>query len=257
MHGSIARRVEIQGLPLHAITGEGLVRLIAERAANRQPTIIGHHNLHGLALARQHPDMARFYDRCDVVYADGMSVVWLARVEGQRISREHRVTLLDRLHEILSIATARRWRVGIVGGTWEQALQVRRRLLASYPGLDAAVHHGFLPPGSAEELEAVQWCAERNFDLLFMAMGMPHQERMIGRFAEDLRATVTIAVGGLFDYGLTTKTPPRWLGPLGLEWLFRLLSDPRRLAHRYLVEPWPVVLAVLRGWARRKLGGRR
>jgi N-acetylglucosaminyldiphosphoundecaprenol N-acetyl-beta-D-mannosaminyltransferase len=69
-------------------------------------------------------------------------------------------------------------------------------------------------------------------------MGMPRQEVWLGRRFDDLDVPVAVAIGGLFDYFAgTSATPPRWMGRIGLEWLGRLAADPRRLGHRYLVEP--------------------
>jgi N-acetylglucosaminyldiphosphoundecaprenol N-acetyl-beta-D-mannosaminyltransferase len=78
-------------------------------------------------------------------------------------------------------------------------------------------------------------------------MGMPRQERWIEANLDAIQANVILATGAVLDYvARVIPTPPRWSGPLGLEWAFRLAAEPRRLASRYLIEPWTLVPTILR-----------
>ena len=83
--------------------------------------------------------------------------------------------------------------------------------------------------------------------ILFVGMGMPRQESWIATVFYDLPACVVFSVGAAFDYEAgVQKSAPRWMGRVGLEWAYRLLHDPRRLFHRYCVEPWSLAPLALR-----------
>ena len=91
-------------------------------------------------------------------------------------------------------------------------------------------------------------------DLLLVGMGMPRQEKWLLDHRKALRAGVKMNVGALFDYlSGNVPMPPRWLGPLGLEWAYRLLTTPRRVVRRYLIEPWGL-LPIVFHWLRQGSG---
>jgi N-acetylglucosaminyldiphosphoundecaprenol N-acetyl-beta-D-mannosaminyltransferase len=95
---------------------------------------------------------------------------------------------------------------------------------------------------------------QHNPDVLIVGMGMPRQERWLLANHDKLAAPVLLTSGAAIDYVAgEIPTPPRWLGPLGLEWLYRLASEPRRLWRRYLLEPWFAVALFVRDlWRLRK-----
>lgn len=85
--------------------------------------------------------------------------------------------------------------------------------------------------------------------VLMVGMGMPRQEAWVVRNVDKIDARAILTCGACMDYRAgVTVTPPRWAGRVGLEWLFRLVREPRRLAVRYLIEPWPVLWRFLREW---------
>jgi len=122
------------------------------------------------------------------------------------------------------------------------------------------VRHGrFEPdrngPDNAEVLAAIN---DAQPDVLFVGMGMPRQESWILDNLDGLGGRVIFSVGAAFDYEAgAIPTPPRWTGRVGLEWLFRLASEPRRLFSRYLIEPWSLIPPAMEDiWAAIRPGGR-
>ena len=117
-----------------------------------------------------------------------------------------------------------------------------------WPGVTLGCRDGYFDasPGSPDNAKALADIAAFEPDIIFVGMGMPRQERWI----QDNRAAITrgviFSVGAAFDYEAgVQKAAPRWTGRVGLEWLYRLASQPVRLAHRYLVEPWFLVPSAL------------
>jgi len=121
----------------------------------------------------------------------------------------------------------------------------RNRILADFPDVKLATHHGYFDAtaGSAENAAVVEAVNAFAPQILLVGMGMPRQEVWV---LENHPALTTpcasFTVGGAFDYEAgAQKAAPRWMGRLGVEWLFRLVVDPRRLFVRYCVEPWSLV----------------
>jgi N-acetylglucosaminyldiphosphoundecaprenol N-acetyl-beta-D-mannosaminyltransferase len=127
--------------------------------------------------------------------------------------------------------------------------QAAARLHETFPGLQIESHHGYFDrtAGSAEQEAVLARIAEYRPQLLLVGMGMPLQEHWVLESLDRLEANLIFTVGGLFDYLAGVQpTPPRWMGRVGLEWLHRLVADPRRMWQRYFLEPWFVVGLLLR-----------
>ena len=239
--------------------------------SGRRPTVIAHHNLNSLAICRRSPVIRSFYEQVDAVFVDGMGVVATARLMGAPIRVEHRLGVLDWIWPLLEIAARERWHVMHLGGSEEVLDEATRAILARHPSLRLTCIDGYfdMDPGSTGGADALAQVQEGRPDLLLVGMGMPRQELWLLENRHALPPCVVITVGGIFSFiSGERRTAPRWLGPLGLEWLFRLATEPQRLWRRYLLEPLPLVPpiagSVLRrsassvrrdGWARR--AGRR
>lgn len=212
-------------------------------------------NLHSLYLAQGNSEFRDFLRSADAVHIDGMPVIALSRLLGVPARRKHRVTYVDWLDRLMATASERQLNVYFLGsrpGVGERAGTILRR---RHPGLRIDSHHGYfdVAPGGHENQEVLDRIHRFQTDLLLVGMGMPRQECWILANSDQLRAGVCLPCGAAMDYVAgEIPTPPRWAGRFGLEWLFRLLAEPGRLAHRYLVEPWglfiPVTTALYRRW---------
>lgn len=220
----------------------------------RLPTVIAHHNLNSLAICRRSPVIRSFYDQVDAVFVDGMGVVATARLMGAPIRVEHRLGVLDWIWPLLEMAARERWHVMHLGGSEEVLDEATRAILARHPSLRLTCIDGYfdMGPGSTGSADALARVQEGRPDLLLVGMGMPRQELWLLANRHALPPCVVITVGGIFSFiSGERRTAPRWLGPLGLEWLFRLATEPRRLWRRYLVEPLPLVVPIFGSALRR------
>jgi N-acetylglucosaminyldiphosphoundecaprenol N-acetyl-beta-D-mannosaminyltransferase len=233
-------KCEFLGIRVDALTVPSMFDATAAAIAGRQRVVIANHNLHSIYLQRRSAGMRRFFARADYVHADGMWVVHLARLFGQPLSRANRITSLDFLGPLLELAQREGWRVFFLGGTASVTERFERYIRATYPALSSRHHDGYfdMRPGAAENEKVLTEIQSYAPHILFVCMGMPRQERWIHANRDQLAANVTFPLGGIMDYLVgETATPPRWTGPLGVEWAYRLLHDPRRLAGRYIWEP--------------------
>jgi N-acetylglucosaminyldiphosphoundecaprenol N-acetyl-beta-D-mannosaminyltransferase len=231
------RRFTLLGVDLDAVTSEQLVEAaIRQVECGSGSALFGHHNLHSLHLFHRSSEMRRFYAQCQLTHVDGMSLVMLGRMMGLPLERCHRTTYLDWIEEFLKAAADRCWTIYILGGPPEFAMAVPDVLYAKFPGLAVKTHHGFVTDADDDSiLEEITACEP---EIVMVGMGMPRQEEWILRNRGQLKAPILFSCGAAFEYlAGVQQRPPRWAGQMGVEWLFRLVMNPRRLASRYLVEP--------------------
>jgi N-acetylglucosaminyldiphosphoundecaprenol N-acetyl-beta-D-mannosaminyltransferase len=251
-------RTTLLDVPIDALDMRELTDAVNEAVRRRTTRTIAHQNLHSLYLMRKDDALAEFLRSADVVHADGMALVLLSRLEGGDLRREHRTTYVDWLDPLLRRGEAEGWRVIFVGsapGVDARAIAV---LSDRHPGISFACHHGYFEEGGPEEAALLAEIRRFDPDVLMVGMGMPRQERWIARHRDALAVPAVLPVGGCMDYVAgEIPTPPRWAARLGFEWLSRLVSEPRRLWRRYLVEPllllpWLVPTLVRSRWSRRR-----
>jgi N-acetylglucosaminyldiphosphoundecaprenol N-acetyl-beta-D-mannosaminyltransferase len=246
------KTIAFLGIRIDLIMPDRLLDLVSNCISAQRKVVIAHHNLHSLCLHRSSPtdaiSLRRFYNDTHYTLADGMSLVVLGRLLGHRISARHRIAYNDWLPLMLPVAVDRGWRIFYLGSTAEVAAKGTEVLRARYPGLKLKVHHGHFDARheSDSNAQVVAEISEYRPHILFVGMGVPRQERWIQENLNDLDVNVILPSGATLDYIAGAKRmAPRWMGKLGLEWAFRLATEPRRLAFRYLVEPWSLLSPVV------------
>jgi N-acetylglucosaminyldiphosphoundecaprenol N-acetyl-beta-D-mannosaminyltransferase len=171
-------------------------------------------------------------------------MVYWARLLGLPTTSANRCTYLDWRDGFWKLAGERRWRVFFLGAVDGVADRAARRMTTDFPGVEIASHHGYFDktPGSAENQAVIDQINAFAPDVILVGMGMPVQELWVSRNLRALDRGVILTVGAAFDYEADVQgAAPRILGALCLEWLYRLLHQPRRLWRRYLVEPWTLI----------------
>jgi N-acetylglucosaminyldiphosphoundecaprenol N-acetyl-beta-D-mannosaminyltransferase len=234
-------RVRLLGQTVDLVRPEEVLHHVETWVAARRKVVIANHNLNSLALLGRNPELARFYDRADLVEVDSTPLIQFARLLGLQGRGFHRCTYLDWRDHFWSVADRKGWRVLYLGGERSVVERARESLSAAYPGTDIRVRDGYFDATRGSADNAAILAEARAFDphILFVGMGMPRQELWILDHLDALPDCAIFSVGAAFDYEAgAQKAAPRWMGRMGVEWLFRLANDPRRLARRYLIEPW-------------------
>jgi N-acetylglucosaminyldiphosphoundecaprenol N-acetyl-beta-D-mannosaminyltransferase len=236
------RQFSIMGVRCHALSLSELTRTVEEAVAlKKQQCIVAHHNLHSLYLYYSDSRMREFYDRAAYVHVDGMSIILLSRLLGLSVDRSHRVTYVDWMGPLMKTAAEQGWRIFYLGSKPGVAEKGRSILRSRFPSLCLDTAHGYFNAtrGSADNRSILNKIGAYKPDVLMVGMGMPRQEHWVLDNLEDLAANAILLSGAAMDYVAgDIPTPPRWSGQIGLEWLFRLAGEPRRLWNRYLLEPW-------------------
>ena len=212
-------------------------------------------NVHMAMEAWDDPGFAALLDDADLVVCDGRPLVWVCRLLGRRDAAHARG--LDVLQACCALAARRGLRVGLYGGRPEVLAAVRSRLEGSHRGLvvAAAISPPFRDLSPAEEAADLAALREAGVQVLFVSLGCPRQERWMLAHRDALPA-VQVGVGAAFDM-LAGALPvaPRWVQRLGLEWLVRLASEPRRLWRRYARHNWRFVREAARQIVSERLAG--
>lgn len=228
-------RANILGVGVSAINMDMAVAAIDGWIRAGTPQYVCVTPVHSIMECYDDPEVRAIYNRAGLVTPDGMPVVWLA----QRLGYPHvrRVYGPDLMLAVCAHAAAQGYRHYFYGGAEGVAAELARILQTRFPGL--AVAGALSPPFRAlspEEDEAISaQIRDARPHIVWVGLGAPKQERWMAAHVGKVGAPVLIGVGAAFDF-LTGRKPqaPRWMQRSGLEWLFRLASEPRRLFRRYL-----------------------
>lgn len=250
-------RVALRGVEIDAVSEAQCVEhVMSELAQHRGGWVVTPNLDHLRRLVRQR----EFRELCagaSLIVADGMPLLWAARLQGTPLPE--RVAGSNLIWSLSSAAGSQGKRIFFLGGDPGTAEAAARILSDRFPGLVAC---GTLCPPPGFERDPAQLSALRSAlesarpDLVYVALGSPKQERLIA----DLRALLPeawwLGLGISFSFvSGDVRRAPRWMQRTGLEWIHRLVQEPRRLARRYLVDGLPFAVSLLCGSAWRGLRG--
>lgn len=241
-----ARRVAVVGTPVDVAAFEQALDWVAAAVAGRRGTYLSHANAFSLRLAHRDRRHRERLAGAGFVAADGMPVVWAQRLLGHAAAeRVHGDDLF-----LASCERLRQVRHFLLGGAAGQPERVARALTARFPGLEVVGVQATprRPPSSGESERALAAFRAAAADVVWVGMGTPAQDEWMAEHAEAAGIPL-IGVGSAFDVLSGRRRPaPGWAKRSGLQWLFRLLQEPRRLGGRYLVGNSWFAAAFLAQW---------
>ncbi len=192
-------------------------------------------NVHMCMEVFDSAQFASIVNSADMVLPDGKPVLWAQRLMGYKDAQQVRGQ--DIMNLLCEVSTRKALKIGLYGGASELLLdKVISNLSASYPGIE--IVYSFSPPfrplTDNEDKQVVDDIALSGIDILFVGIGCPKQETWMAEHKHKL-SCVMLGVGAAFDFiAGEKKHAPRWVQNIGMEWLFRLISEPGRLWKRYL-----------------------
>ena len=224
--------IDILGVPVDRIDmAETLARIkdfIASGRPHRHVVV----NASKFVMMRQDNRLARAIRSCDLVNADGQSVVWASRFTGTPLPE--RVTGIDLMLELLRQSSNQGYRVYFLGAHKETVAKVVDSCQSKFSGLQVAGWHSGYFDASEEQLILADIRSTQPH-ILFVALGSPYQEYWLESHQAELDVPFSMGVGGSFDVlAGELRRAPLWMQKRGLEWLFRLLQEPTRMWQRYL-----------------------
>jgi len=246
--------VTLVGVRIHAITEAECVGHVIESLAVGRGGWIATANLDHMRRLKNSAEFREIYAGASVVVADGMPLIWASRLQGEPLPE--RVAGSNLIHSLTAGAAANGRSVFFLGGDPGSAEAAAAQLVKDYPTLQVVGSHC---PAVGFEQDPAQMQAMRRAledarpDVVYVALGSPKQERLIRELHSLLPKAWWIGVGISFSFvSGDVRRAPVWIQRIGMEWLHRLLQEPRRLGARYLWHGPPYLLWMLM----RALGGR-
>ena len=225
--------IELFGVRVYPITRTDLIDLLCRWAEGGNRKRVYNVNAHAFNLAWDRPEFKQSLNDADLVFCDGFGVKWAGWLSGVEIPE--RMTPPDWIDEFLARLPACH-SVYLLGDTAKVVESARELMHSRHPHLDIGAHHGFFDVTGDMNESVVDEITVRGTSVLLVGMGMPRQEKWIDENIDDLEVSLVLPVGALFRYyaQLERRAPP-WMSDRGLEWMYRLFQDPRRLLKRYVV----------------------
>lgn len=227
------QKTQVLGIEIDSLTTGQFLDRLEEFIAQRSPHQVAYVNAHSINKSFSDRGYRAILRTSDLVYADGMGVVLASRLFGGGLPE--RVNAGDFLDEFCGLCARKAYRLYFLGGEPGVADEAVRRLRERHPALPVVgVHHGYFT--EVESPAIVEDIRQKAPDVLLVGMGQPKQEKWIRQHLDSLEVPVAWGVGNLFSYfaGRVARAPV-WMRQGGLEWLHRLIVEPRRLWKRYLV----------------------
>jgi N-acetylglucosaminyldiphosphoundecaprenol N-acetyl-beta-D-mannosaminyltransferase len=217
----------------HEVTLDRAVEIVEHFILDREPRKVLCANVALHMSARRSPELWDIYRRCDLLTVDGRGIYYASRLLGDPAPKP--VCGIDLMFALLQRASERGYRIYIVGSTNEVLTAAVRRLRRRYPPLRiVGWHNGFYDEADEDRIGDLVHAAQA--DVVLLAMSSPQKERFAERQARRGVGGVFVAVGGSIDIAAGRfRRAPEWMRAAGLEWVFRLVQEPRRLWRRYLV----------------------
>jgi N-acetylglucosaminyldiphosphoundecaprenol N-acetyl-beta-D-mannosaminyltransferase len=226
----------------------------AERGEHRRVTYV---NAHVLNQSATNPELRHALLAADLVYCDGYGVRLAAKAIGLPVP--HRMTGADWVWGLAALAEEKGVSLYLLGSDPGAAAEAAAGLRRWYPRLEVrGTHHGYFGIDSPHNERVLEHIAEHRPDILLVGMGTPQQELWVDRYCDRVEADVIWTVGALFDY-ISGRMPraPHWMADHGLEWIFRLAMEPRRMWRRYLLGNPAFLWRVWQERGRRRTSARR
>lgn len=233
--GTTFGEVKVNGVRIDPVSPERFKARIDEFLACGRSHVVHFIPADPTVLAMTDPTYRATLNAGDLNVADGMSVVWALRLKGQRSAR---ITGTDGFRLLFPHTSARGFGHFLYGGTPETLALLEARLTSMDPSAHVTAESPpFRDLDDGELLESVERIRRSGASLVWVGLGTPKQDIVAERLRALEAASVILCVGAAFDFIAGTKPrAPRWMQRSGLEWLHRLVSEPRRLWRRYLFE---------------------
>ena len=229
------RECVILGVKVAEEGKEALERNLVDCLRRDEKTLFSYVNVHAVNIATRDLAFRRFLNSSFRAYCDGEGVRVGARILGRQLPR--RIVLTYWIWDLCALFEKRGISIFLLGGMQGVAERAASRLIQRFPLLRVCgVHHGYFEKEGAENDSVLEAIGIASPDVLFVGFGMPLQEHWIETNFQRIAAHVIMPAGSMIDYVAGEKrTTPAWMADHGMEWLFRLVQDPKRLWKRYLI----------------------
>ena len=229
-----SQMISLLGIPIHKIGMNELLDCCEKAIQGRASLVLGMVNVAKLVNCQNYMELRSSLVDSDIIAADGQGIVWLSRLAGCPLPE--RVAGIDVMYNLMQRAAKKHYRIFFLGAKPAVLDTVVQKAQQEYPGLQVAGYHDGYFDLETEGQQVADQIRDSNADILFVAITPPKKELFMDRFKKIINVPVCHGVGGSFDvFAGVTKRAPLWMQKAGLEWLYRVIQEPRRMWKRYLV----------------------
>ncbi|MES2461921.1 MAG: WecB/TagA/CpsF family glycosyltransferase [Armatimonadota bacterium] len=227
--------VTLLGMRVDRVTMDGVLALVEGYIRSRKPHHIVTADASMVVTAMDDPEFSKIVAASDLVTPDGAGILWATRRMGTPVPAK--VSGVDLSARLIGLSGEKGWRVFLFGAAPGVAAAAAQQMKERYPNANiVGVRDGYFKP--EDEPQIVEKIRAAGTDILLVALGIPKQEKFIFRHKAALGVPVCIGVGGTLDvFSGTVKRAPVWIQNLGLEWLYRTDSDPKRRIGKLVLLP--------------------
>lgn len=229
-------RIQLLNTEIDNISMEEALDRIDAMVQGRKPAYVVTPNLDHIVTIERDAYFREAYAHADLILADGKPLLWIAKARKTPI--REKISGSDLFPRLAELAANNGYTMFFLGAGEGIAAQAAEKLKKQYPGLRIA--GCYAPPiGFEQDRSAVHEIIQRvqtvNPDILVVGLGTPKQEKFLYRYYKQMGVSVSLGLGASFDFiAGNRKRAPRWMSEHGLEWLYRTLQEPKRLAGRYI-----------------------
>ncbi len=229
------KRVNVLGVGISAINLDLARDAFREAILSKSKGYVTVTGVHGVMECQSDEALKKIHNLAFLCTPDGMPMVWMGKIQG--FKKMDRVYGPDLMLEIFAMSLQHGFRHFFYGGANGAALELKEKLEKRFPGIKivGTYEPPFRPLNSGEQQELSALVDQAQPDILWVGLSTPKQEKFMSEYLPKLNVTLMVGVGAAFDFHSgRVKQAPRWIQRSGLEWFYRLCSEPRRLWKRYL-----------------------
>lgn len=239
-------RMKFLNTEIDNLTMDEAIDKINNLILNKKINYVVTPNVDHIVKLEKDNELQKIYMDADLILADGMPLIWISKFMAEPI--KEKISGSDLFPKVCKLASEKGYKVFLLGAADGVAKIAAEKLVKKFEGLDIvgtySPKYGF--ENDEEEINYIlELINESKPDILAVGLGAPKQEKFIYRYKEKLKVPVSLAIGASIDFeaGVVSRAPV-WMQKNGLEWLYRLCKEPKRLAKRYLVDDLRIISIV-------------
>ena len=230
-------RIKFLNTEVDNLTMKEAIQKIDELASNKKPSYVVTPNVDHIVKIESDNEFKQVYNEADLILTDGMPLIWISKLKGSPI--KEKVSGSDLFPEVCKLAAEKGYKIFLLGAAEGVAAKAAVNLKLKFNGLNIV---GTYSPsyGFEKSLDEIN-------NIISVGLGAPKQEKFLYKFKERLNVPVSLAIGASIDFEAgNINRAPKWMQNSGLEWLYRLLKEPKRMFKRYLIDDINIIKLIIK-----------
>ncbi|MDM0763066.1 WecB/TagA/CpsF family glycosyltransferase [Clostridium perfringens] len=236
-------RINFLNTKIDNLTMNEAIEKAEELILNKKPSYVVTPNVDHIVKLETDKEFQDVYNNADLILADGMPLIWISKIKGNPI--KEKISGSDFFPRLCEMAAKKGYSLFLLGAAEGVAAKAAKNLTRKYKGLNIvgtySPSYGF--EKKDEEINNIIKIINKSKpDILAVGLGAPKQEKFLYNYKDDLNVPVSLAIGASIDFEAgNIKRAPKWMQNSGLEWLYRLCKEPRRMFKRYLIDDLKII----------------